>query len=73
MIVIVQVALKPVPVDEPHARSVGQLFCGLCVIRVRDHHGLVAPIEGFSGDGFTVSEQRPTLGFTKLTVEASLP
>lgn len=46
LIVVVQVALKSVPIDQPHTRCAGQLLGGLRVVGIGDNHGFIAPVEG---------------------------
>ena len=48
LIIVVQIALKPIPVDQPHASGASQLLRVFCVIGIRNYHGLVTLVEGFS-------------------------
>src|SRR5207253_5517226 len=51
LIVVVQIVLKPIPVDQPYSSSVSQFLCGFCVVGIGNHHGLVAPVESLSRNG----------------------
>jgi hypothetical protein len=46
LIVVVQVALKSLPVDQSYACCAGQFFRGFCVVGIRYYHGFVAAVEG---------------------------